>query len=72
MYDEKSCLEGFFFLGKIEIGEQQFSYINVGGGLDVILCYCRLPTIQRYIVKLKFNILHFLLFHLIQLFRANC
>ena len=72
MYDEKSCLEGFFFLGKIEIGEQQLSYINVGGQLDVILRYCRLPAMQRYIVKLKFNILYSLLFHLTQLFRANC
>ncbi len=45
--------------------------MNVGGRLDVILRYCRLPTMQRYIVKLKLNILYSLLFHLIQLFRAN-
>jgi len=45
--------------------------MNVGGRLEVIARYCRLPTMQRYIVKLKFNILYSLLFHLIQLFRAN-
>ena len=37
--------------------------MNVGGRLDVILRYCRLPTMRRYIVKLKLNILYSLLSH---------